>query len=361
MDGSKQQVEGYVTDIITDKALDWLKNQRDKNKPFVLMCQHKAPHRNWVPAPRHYHLFDGVTMPEPPTFFDDYANRSKVLTKQQMNFTHNIYWGWDMLLPGEPKDPRFLAGLPNGEFKRMTPAQQTVFTEAYASENQKLFDDLAAGKLSDSDVSHWKYQRFIKDYLSCVRALDENIGRVLDYLDQSGLAKNTVVIYSSDQGFYLGEHGWYDKRWMFEESLSMPFLIRWPGVVNPGIRSKAMIQNIDYAPTFLEIAGVKVPGDMQGRSLLPVLKNDGIAPDDWRKAIYYAYYGEATHHVAAHDGVRTDRYKLFYLPDTKEWQMFDLQQDPQELKDVHADPERAAVFSEMKGIYQNLRTQYQVK
>ena len=222
-------------------------------------------------------------MPEPPNFFDDYANRSEVVGEQKMNFTHNIYWGWDMLLPGKPSDPRFLPGLPNDEFTRMTPAQQEVFTKAFAAKNQQLFDDLAAGKLDDKAVIHWKYQRFIKDYLRCVHALDENIGRVLDYLDESGLSKNTIVIYSSDQGFYLGEHGWYDKRWIFEESLSMPFLIRWPGVVKPGTRSQAMIQNIDYAPTFIDVAGLKVPDDIQGRSLLPVLKNDGIAPADWRK------------------------------------------------------------------------------
>lgn len=360
MDGSKKRVEGYVTDIIADKTLDWLKNQRDKDKPFVLMCQQKAPHRNWVPALRHYHLFDGVTMPEPPSFFDDYANRSKVLTEQEMSFSKNIYWGWDMLLPGEPKDPRFLPGLPNHELERMNPAQKSEFEKAYAKENEQLFSDLASGKMDDAAVMHWKYQRFIKDYLRCVRALDENIGRVLDYLDESGLSKNTIVIYSSDQGFYLGEHGWYDKRWMFEESLSMPFLIRWPGVVKPGTRSKALIQNIDYAPTFLEAAGVPIPSDIQGRSLLPVLKNDGIAPEDWRKAIYYSYFGEETHHVPAHDGVRTDRYKLFYIPKTKEWQLFDLDKDPQELKSVHDNPEYATVLKDMKKIYQETRTEFKV-
>lgn len=360
-DHKKTRVEGYVTDIIADKALDWLKNQRDKDKPFVLMCQHKAPHRNWVPPARHYHLFDGIQMPEPPTLFDDYANRSKVLAQQEMSIHKNIYWGWDMLLPGEPKDPRFLPGLANGEFKRMTDPQKEEFEKAYAPENEKLFSDLAAGKLDDAAVSRWKYQRYIKDYLRCVRGLDENIGRVLDYLDESGLSKNTIVVYSSDQGFYLGEHGWYDKRWMFEESFSMPFLIRWPGVVKPGIRPKAIIQNIDYAPTFLEAAGVAVPPDIQGRSLVPVLKNGGETPADWRKAVYYAYYGEGTHHVAAHFGVRNDRYKLFYIPTTKEWQLFDLEKDPQELRDVHDDPAYAAVFSDMQKTYQDLRTQYKVK
>ena len=360
MDGSNKRVEGYVTDLITDKALDWLRNQRDKDKPFVLMCQHKAPHRNWVPAARHYRLFDGQTLPEPSTLFDDYSGRSKVLTEQEMTIAKHFEWGWDTLLPGKATDPRFQSGLGNGEYARMTPAQKTEFDQAFAAENNQLLADLAAGKLDDTALTRWKYQRYIKDYLRCVRGLDENIGRMLDYLDETGLAKNTIVIYSSDQGFYLGEHGWYDKRWMFEESLSMPFLIRWPGVVKPGVRSKALIQNIDYAPTFLEAAGLPVPSEIQGRSLLPVFKSDGMAPDDWRKGIYYAYYGEGTHNVAAHDGVRNDRYKLFYIPKTKEWQLFDLENDPQELKDVHANSKYADVFSEMKKLYLELRSQYRV-
>ena len=361
MDGSTTRVEGYVTDIIGDKTLDWLKNRRDKDKPFVLMSQQKAPHRNWVPAERHYKLFEGRQMPEPETLFDDYANRSAALKKQEMSIANHFWWENDLLLPGKSTDPRFLNGIGNGEFKRMNSAQTGAFQKAYGAENQKLIDDLAAGKLSDTDVIRWKYQRYIKNYLRCVRSLDENIGRLLDYLDESGLAKNTIVIYSSDQGFYLGEHGWYDKRWMFEESLVMPFLIRWPDVVKPGVRSKALIQNIDYAPTFLDAAGVKIPEDIQGRSLVPVLRNAGDAPADWRKAIYYFYSGEATHHVAAHDGVRSDRYKLFYLPDTREWQLFDLEKDPQEMKSLHDDPAYAAVFADMKKIYQEVRAQYRVK
>jgi N-acetylglucosamine-6-sulfatase len=361
MDGTTKRFEGYCTDLITDKALDWLKNQRDKDKPFVLMCQHKAPHRNWVPAERHYKLFEGVKMPEPETLFDDYANRSAALKQQQMSLDEDFWWENDLLLPGAATDPRFRNGIVNGEFKRMTQDQKAAFDQAYGEENQKLIDDLAAGKLSDADVMRWKYQRYIKNYLRCVRGVDEGVGRVLDYLDASGLAENTIVIYSSDQGFYLGEHGWYDKRWMFEESFAMPFLIRWPGVVKPGVRSQALIQNIDYAPTFLEAAGVEVPSDIQGRSLVPVLKNEGKAPADWRKAIYYFYSGEGTHRVAAHDGVRNDRYKLFFLPRISEWQLFDLEKDPQELKSLHEDPAYATVLAEMKDLYQQLRRQYGVK
>lgn len=361
MDGSTKRDEGYVTDIIGDKTLDWLKNRRNKDKPFMLMSQQKAPHRNWVPAERHYKLFDGIYMPEPETLFDDYANRSVALKEQEMSLARDFWWENDLLLPGKSTDPRFRNGLVNGEFKRMNSAQTKAFQNAFGAENRKLIDDLAAGKLSDEDVTRWKYQRYIKNYLRCVRALDENVGRLLDYLDESGLAENTIVIYSSDQGFYLGEHGWYDKRWMFEESLVMPFLIRWPGVVKPGVRSKALIQNIDYAPTFLEAAGVEIPDDIQGRSLLPVLKNEGVAPTDWRKAIYYFYSGEATHQVAAHDGVRSDRYKLFHLSKSDEWQLFDLEKDPQEMKSLHDDPAYAAVLADMKKTYQELRAQYEVK
>jgi N-acetylglucosamine-6-sulfatase len=324
------------------------------------MCQHKAPHRNWVPAERHYKLFDGMTLPEPQTLFDDYANRSIALKKQQMSIEKDFWWENDLLLPGKSPDPRFNDGIVNSEFRRMSPAQKAAFDAAYGAENQKLIDDLAAGGLSDQDVTRWKYQRYIKNYLRCVRAVDENIGRVLDYLEESGLAENTIVIYSSDQGFYLGEHGWYDKRWMFEESLAMPFLIRWPGVVKPGVRSKALIQNIDYAPTFLDAAGVEIPQDIQGRSLVPLLKNAGTAPADWRKAIYYFYSGEGTHRVAAHNGVRNDRYKLFYLPKTDEWQLFDLEKDPQEMRSVHDDPAYADVLDEMKAIHRELLAKYQV-
>ena len=361
MDGSTKRFQGYVTDIVTDKSLDWLKNRRDKDKPFVLMSQQKAPHRNWAPAERHYKLFDGMDLPEPETLFDDYANRSETLKKQEMSLAKDFWWQHDLLIPGKSSDPRFRNGIVNGEFRRMTSAQTEAFEKAFGAENQKLADDLAAGKMDDKATIRWKYQRYIKNYLRCIRAVDENVGRLLDYLDESGLAKNTIVIYSSDQGFYLGEHGWYDKRWMFEESLAMPFLIRWPGVVEPGVRTKAMIQNIDYAPTFLEAAGVEVPSDIQGRSLLPVLKNEGVAPDDWREAIYYFYSGEATHRVAAHDGVRSDRYKLFYLPETDEWQLFDLEKDPQEMNSVHDDPAYAAILAKMKGIYQKVRAEYQVK
>jgi N-acetylglucosamine-6-sulfatase len=362
MDGSKERVEGYVTDIITDKTINWLENREDKTKPFVLMSQHKAPHRNWMPAERHMMMFDGIDLPEPDSLFDDYAARSEALKTQEMTISDHFFSGWDMFFhEAPPASANMMGGLANGEYKRMTPLQKRSFDLIYGPRNQQFIDDLNAGKLSEKDIIRWKYQRYIKNYLRTIRALDENIGRLLNYLDEAGLAENTIVIYSSDQGFYLGEHGWYDKRWMFEESLSMPFLIRWPGVVKPGIRPTALIQNIDYAPTFLEAAGIKeIPADIQGRSLLPILKNEGNAPADWREAVYYFYTGEGTHQVPAHDGVRTDRYKLFYLPRTDDWQLFDLKEDPREMRSVHKDPAYAEVFADMKNRYREIRTKYEI-
>ncbi len=361
MDGSRKRFEGYVTDIITEKSIAWLEHRRDKSKPFILMSQHKAPHRNWMPAPRHYKLFQGIDLPEPETLFDDYANRSAALKQQAMSIAGHFYWGWDMFLHGKPVDARFMDGLANGEYGRMTDDQKALFDEAYGPENQRLLDALAAGTVDDTALTRWKYQRYIKNYLRTIRAVDESVGRILQYLDKAGLTDNTIVIYSSDQGFYLGEHGWYDKRWMFRESLAMPFLIRWPGVVQPGTRVDALIQNIDHAPTFLEVAGVKVPADIQGRSLLPILKNNGKAPDDWRSAIFYYYSGESTHRVAAHNGVRTERYKLFYLPNSDEWQLFDLKEDPMEMVSVHDRPEYAGVREKMTRIYHELRTKYEAE
>ncbi|MFH0945054.1 MAG: sulfatase/phosphatase domain-containing protein [Planctomycetota bacterium] len=361
-DGSSKRYEGYCTDLVTDLALDWLKQGRDPDKPFLLMCQHKAPHRNWAPAARHLSLFDGVEVPEPETLFDDYSGRSKLLKENEMTLRDCFHWGHDAKFHGENLLPDYFAGEhKNGEYERMTDAQKAAWDAHYEPLNEAFLKQVAKGELSDREILSWKYQRYIKDYLACVAAVDENVGRMLDYLDESGLFGNTVVIYSSDQGFYLGEHGWYDKRWMFEESLKMPFLIRWPGVLAPGTRSEALIQNIDYAPTFLEMAGAKVPAEIQGRNLLPVLENAGRAPADWRQAIYYAYYeNAAVHNVPLHDGVRTQDLKLIRFPRTGEWQLFDLKQDPLELKSIHDDPEAAARLAGMQKRYQDLRRFYDV-
>jgi len=332
---------GYTTDIITDIALDWLKNKRDPSKPFLLMYQHKAPHRNWQPGPKYLTMYDGETIPEPETLWDDYAGRGKAAKQQAMTISRHLS-AFDLKLTA----PR-----------NLTPEQRKAWDAAYEPKNAAFKKADPQGK----DLVRWKYQRYMKDYLRCIASVDDNLGRVLKYLDETGLAKNTIVIYTSDQGFYLGDHGWFDKRWMYRESLINAFLVRWPGVIKPGSTCDAMCQNLDYAPTMLDAAGVPVPKDMQGASLLPWLK--GGRPAKWRKSIYYHYYEfPGAHSVRRHYGVRTDRYKLmyFYEPDMKEWELYDLQKDPKELKSVYDDPAYASVVKELTAELERLRREYKV-
>lgn len=361
MDGTQERTAGYVTDIITDDTLEWLESRRDSDKPFVLMSQHKAPHRNWAPALRHLTLFQGETIPEPDTLFDDYAGRSKLLLENEMSIRGHFAWAHDMKFHGPNRFPKHFTQSPNREYDRMDDDQRAAWDAAYEPENQAFIEQMESGNLSEADIVRWKYQRYLKDYLRTVAAVDENIGRILAYLDETGQAENTIVIYSSDQGFYLGEHGWYDKRWMFEESFRMPFIIRWPGVVEAGIRPSGMIQNIDYAPTFLEIAGAEVPPEIQGRSFLPILRNAGRTPDDWRDSLYYAYYeNPGIHNVPIHDGIRTERYKLMFFPRTREWQLFDLLEDPRELQSRHDHPAYSSILADMRERYQKIRRYYAV-
>jgi arylsulfatase A-like enzyme len=311
--GQKEVVKGYVTDIITDKALDFLK-KRDASKPFCLLYHHKAPHRSWEPDEKHAHMYDDVEIPTPATFDDDYSHRTSAAHDQQMQIDKYIN---KQDTKGDP--PSGLAG------------------EA---------------------LKKWKYERFIKDYLRVVASLDDNVGRVLDYLDESGLSKNTIVVYTSDNGFFLGDHGWFDKRFMYEESLHVPLLVRWPGQIKAGVVTNAIASNLDFAETILEAAGAAVPADMQGHSLLPVLKNEGKAPADWRTAFYYHYYEfPQPHHVQPHIGVRTDRYKLINFYGPKEWELFDLQKDPHELVSVYEDPGYAEVVKQLKGELDRLRVE----
>ncbi|MGI9470318.1 MAG: sulfatase/phosphatase domain-containing protein [Rubripirellula sp.] len=362
MDGKRKRYEGYCTDIITENAIQWLQEGRDADKPFILMCQHKAPHRNWSPPPRHFSLYKEVDVPEPETLFDDYAGRSALLKQNEMSIKDHFFWGHDMKFHGDnPFPDHFGTRIANAEYRRMTDEQKSAWDAAYEPENQDFIRRMKAGELSDKEVVQWKYQRYIKDYLRCIQAVDDGVGELLDYLDDADLAKDTIVIYSSDQGFYLGEHGWYDKRWMFEESLLMPFLIRWPGVIEPGVDSAALIQNIDYGPTFLDVAGAVVPAEMQGRSMVPLLENQGRPSASWRDAIYYAYYeNAAVHNVPVHDGVRTERYKLMFFPRTREWSLFDLEQDPHELTSIHDDPNYADLLAGMQKRYRDLREFYDV-
>ena len=359
MDGRQQRNEGYATDLTTDKALAWLE-RRDTDKPFFLMCQHKAPHRTFSPALRHLDAFDDVKLPEPETLFDDYANRSKTLATNEMEIDRHLDWMYDLKLR---KDERGGVKLPapdrygTPEYGRMTDQQKAVWDAHFGPQNQAFLADYAAANLSDQDIVRWKYRRYLRNYLATVKAVDESVGRVLDYLDQHGLSENTIVIYSSDQGFYLGEHGWYDKRWMFEESMRMPFLIRWPGVVQPGTKSKALIQNIDYAPTFLEAAGLDAPAEIQGRSLVPLLKGTASS---WRESLYYAYYEVGEHAVPPHDGVRTQTHKLIRFPGTDEWNLFDLEQDPNEMFSVYEASDYGSVRTQLRAELTRLRDLYEV-
>lgn len=361
MDGSRKRFAGYCTDLIGDKSLEWLKN-RDPNKPFLLMSQHKAPHRNWSPHPRHFgkHPLGSILPPE--TLFDDLANRSEMLKESEMSIAEHFYWGHDAKFHGENEFPdHFMSGINNGEYARMTESEKATWDAYYGPENDAFLQKLRAGELTKEQITVWKHGRYMHDYLGCIAAVDENVGRVLDYLDENGLTENTIVVYASDQGFYLGEHGWYDKRWMFEESLGMPFLIRWPEVVKAGTRSEAMIQNIDYAPTFLEAAGITPPAEMQGTSIMPILQSEGTPPNDWRREIYYAFYeSEGAHRVPQHDGIRSERYKAIYFPKSDEWNLFDLETDPQEMTSRHDDPDHQTILADLQQRYHALRKKYNV-
>ena len=350
---------GYATDVIGQKTIDWLQWQRDRDRPFFLMSQHKSPHREWFPPLRHLNLYADTVFPEPDTLFDTYEGRASGAAQQAMTLAHHFNHRDLKILPAEaelavrPADTRQEAGWRN-MISRLTPGQRQAYRDAFEPLNRPLVE----GSLDGDDRVRHIYQRYMQDYLATVTAMDENIGRLLDYLDESGLAGNTIVIYTSDQGFYLGEHGWYDKRWMYEESLHTPLTVRWPGVTPPGSETGALIQNIDLAPTLLDAVGAPVPGDMQGESFVPFLR--GEEPDGWRDAIYYHYYEgpPAVHAVPRHYGVRSDRYKLIHYYDLGEWELFDLERDPNEMQSVYGSPEYRDVQAEMLQRLQALRTEY---
>ena len=330
---------GYTTDVITDRVLGWLDNARDPGRPFLLMYQHKAPHRRWDPGPEQLALYDDVEIPEPKTLFDDYSERASPAAEQEMTIANHL----------DERDLKFVP--PRG----LNDEQQAVWNAAYGPKN----DAFRAANLTGEELVRWKYQRYIKDYLRVVASIDANLGRVLDYLDRTGLAENTVVVYSSDQGFYLGDHGWFDKRWMYEESLRTPLIVRWPAGVTPNSTNEDLVQNLDFAETFLDLGGVSIPEDMQGRSLLPLLR--GRTPDDWRDAIYYQYFEyPGVHMVRRQYGVRTTRYKLVHYYEIDEWELFDLDNDPNELRSVYADPDYADVVRRLGERLAQLREQYAV-
>jgi len=310
--GRQERYAGYVSEVITDQAIEWL-SQRDSGKPFCLLVHHKAPHANWEPGPHYADLFRETSIPEPPTFHDDHATRGQGIR------SHRLFVGpklWELHY-----QPRF----------------------------GPIPDDV-------SDAKAWVYQRFIKDYLRCVASVDESTGKLLDYLDAAGMADNTIVVYTSDQGFFLGEHGLYDKRFMYEESIRMPLLVRWPGKTKEGRRTDRIVLNVDFAPTLLSLAGVALPKTMQGRSFLPLLC--GEQPADWRRAMYYRFYEQA-YGIGPHEGVRTEQYKLIhYLYDDNAWELYDLKQDPRELHNVFGDSGYVEVAAQLQGRLAALREEH---
>ncbi|VGO16594.1 Arylsulfatase [Pontiella desulfatans] len=328
----------YVTDVITERALNWLENEREKDKPFMLMVHHKAPHRNWDPADRHMSMFEGIEIPEPANLFDDYANRGTAASQQDMSIAKTMKLDTDLKAEG----------------KRFAGNPRYVERQKWFAENQP------EGKA----LVKWKYQTYMKDYLRCTWAVDESVGKVLQALEEQGLADNTIVMYSSDQGFYMGEHGWFDKRFMYEESFRTPLVAKWPGKIKPGSVNTDLVQNIDFAETFLELAGAPIPSGMQGKSLVPLFK--GETPEDWRDSLYYHYYEyPAVHSVRRHEGIFDGRWKLirYYgvdVPGGEEWELFDLQNDPAEMKNVFGHPENKAQIQRQKKELEALKKQYQV-
>lgn len=361
------KIEGYCSDVIGDLSVKWLEEQRDESKPFFLCSWHKAPHRTWMPHPRHFNLLEGVEVPEPDNLFDSYEGRTSAAREQEMTIADHINIAMDLkvtppVATTSPEDIQAQAPVTKsrdrstvGEFARMTDEQKRAWDAYYVPRNEAF----RAQNLEGNDLVRWKYQAYLKDYIKCVKAMDENIGKVVDYLETNGLADNTIIIYSSDQGFYNGEHGWYDKRWMYEESLRNPLIIKWPGVIDEGSCCTELVQNIDYSPTLLEAAGVKSPEDVQGKSLMPLLKGKDSLKK--RENILYTYYGRGAHAVASHRGVRNDRYKLIEFHTKGEWEFYDLETDPTEMTSQYTNPQYSDIIARMKRDLKQLMKEYDLK
>tara|TARA_B100000963_G_scaffold219133_1_gene191077 strand:+ start:298 stop:1818 length:1521 start_codon:yes stop_codon:yes gene_type:complete len=367
-------ITGYVTDIITDLTLDWFKNKRDEEKPFMMMYLHKAPHRAWWPSPEKFAEFYEKRFPEPETLFDDYSNRGTAAKTAEMNLlTHMQYMHDSKVRPSVIKqmgqvNPEIVYIKGDGTLMRPT-ARGFYGPFGRANQDQKkkynvTLDKISADfqenwpKMNDKEKMKWKFQRYMQDYLATISSVDDNVGRVLDYLDESGLDKNTIVVYTSDQGFYLGEHGWFDKRFIYNESFKTPLLIRWPNKIQAGITNDEMVQNLDFAQTFLEAAMIDIPEDMQGESLIPLLTGNN---EKWtREEVYYHYYEyPSVHMVKRHYGIVNKEYKLvrFYY-DVDEWELYDRLNDPNEVNNVYDNPEYADVVEDLKIRLANLRLKY---
>ena len=350
------QIMGYTTDIITKEGLDYLSKMKDGDQPFLLMLQHKAPHRNWMPALRHANLFDDVEFPLPDTYFTAYEG-SLGSKDQQQTIYKDMYEGHDLKLTKQKGSPELAWNPWKTDFNRMTPEQRSAWDSAYQAKNDAFHD----ANLSGRELAKYKGQRYLQEYLATIASVDEGVGQVLDYLKDNGLAENTIVIYTTDQGFYLGEKGWFDKRYMYEESLAMPLMAKYPGVIKPGTTIDALTQNLDFAETFLDYAQVEIPEDMQGKSLRPLLEQT-FEGDEFRDAVYYHYYDyPAFHMVKKHYGVRTERYKLMHFyDDIDTWELYDLEQDPKEINNQIDNPEYDEIEKSLRSTLTELQERYKV-
>lgn len=388
--GEYVREEGYATSLITQHAIEFM-DHRDKDKPFCLMVHHKAPHRNWMPEQKYLDLYEEMEFPVPETFWDEYETRGVAARTQKLNIAGAMELIQDLkveeLYDSTKVEDKFSYRCLMGELGRLTPEERAAWDKHYKPRNQKFLD----AKLTGKELALWKYQNYMKDYLRCIKSIDDSVGELLAYLEKEGLLENTLIVYTSDQGFWMGEHGWFDKRFMYEESFRTPLLIRYPEKIKAGSRCEALVQNVDFAPTLLNVAGVEVPEVMEGHSLMPLF--DGKTPADWRKSIYYHYYDYPTFHlVRRHDGVRTDRYKLIhfygkggeagatpnmlkpgtrenrvfnmlknanYFPKTSEDinynELYDLQEDPHELNNLYGKPGYEAVTAELQGLLDQYR------
>jgi arylsulfatase A-like enzyme len=360
--GEKKEYTGYITDLITDKAIETM-DHLDKSNPFCLLVHHKAPHRNWMPNIKHLNTFTDIELPFPETFNDDYTGREAAkiadmrIDDMYLSFDlklHKDFYVKETSSGGKASFAENVIETWEKTYNRLTDEQKTVWDAHYDKINEE-FKNL---NLSGDKLLNWKYQQYIKDYLRCILSLDENVGRLLNYLDENGLTENTIVVYTSDQGFYLGEHGWYDKRFMYEESLSMPLVMRYPDEIQAGKVSQKMVMNLDFASTFLDFAGVEIPKEMQGESLRSIVK--GNSPDDWRESIYYHYYEypHGWHNVKRHCGVRTEQYKLIHFYQDDIWELFDLEKDPNEVNNIYTNPEYSNIVVDLKKELKRLQQMY---
>ena len=353
---------GYTTDIITDKTLNWLKTERKEDDPFLLMYLHKAPHREWLPPERHYKNFTKKTFPEPATLFDDYEGRGSAAKEAEMNLLTHMNWAGDSKIRPEvmdelgiPETAKWDKGAYKREVGRQNAEQRAKWDAVYDPINEDFKKRFPT--MTEKEQMQWRYQRYMQDYLGSIAAVDDGVGEVLDYLEESGLAENTIVVYTSDQGFYLGEHGWFDKRFIYDESFKTPLMVKWPNVIKPNQKNTTMVQNLDFAQTFLDAAGVEAPADMQGESLVPLMKGEA---ENFREAVYYHYYEyPSVHMVKRHYAIVTENYKLahFYF-DVDEWELYDRKKDGNEMKNVYNEPEYAEVVADLKVKLAAMRVKY---